>query len=252
MSTRRTVPIVVPLIEPESCSLELRKRLLLENPLFESLAPADLAAVDRSFSEHGFEAGERIVREGEEASRLHIVVRGIVKLSRVTESGGSVLIDILTTGEYFGSIAGYGPGHYEDTATARSGVCTLSIRAVEFRAILLRHSSVALKAVETLSDRLRFAYEMVRRLGGYSAEARVAYVLLRLAGKLGVPWKGGSTLIQAPLTREELASMAATTTETASRVVSRLHKKRIVESGRGWLAVTDHDTLRMLVPDFRA
>ena len=200
MPARRNAPIVVPAVDSDSCSLELRRKLLGENPLFQDLSPADLGGIPDESTERGFEPGEAIVREGDRADRLFIVACGIVELTRATESGGTVLIDVLTGGEYFGSLAGFGPREYEDTAVARSGVCVLSIGA---------------------------------------------------ADKLGFPWKSGKTLIQAPLAREELASMAATTTETARRVVNSLHKRGFVKSGRVWLALADEEALRALVPDYR-
>ncbi len=249
MANRRNIPIVLPHIEAESCTIGLREKILAEIPFFEALSAADVHSINQRFVDRGFEPGATIIREGESADRLLVVAMGIVKLFRTTESGGTILIDILGSGEYFGSLAGYGPDRYQDTAIARSRVCALSIDSVAFRRILGEHSSVALKAVEALSNRLHLAHEMVRQLGGYSAEARIAYVLLRLADKLGVSWQD-STLIQAPLTREELASMAGTTTETASRAVSRLQKQHIITAGRGWIALTDGEALRELAPEY--
>jgi len=249
MAIRRSIPITLPDIDVESCTIEFREKVLAGIPFFQSLSVGNVRSINQRFIDRGFDPGSTIIREGEPAERLFVVALGIVKLFRNTDSGDTVLIDILGSGEYFGSLAGYGPSRYEDSAIARSRVCALSIDAAAFREILSEYSSVALKSVEALSNRLHLAQEMVRQLAGYSAEARIAYVLLRLADKLGTPWKG-STFIQAPLTREELASMAGTTTETASRAVSRLQKRGIITTGRGWIALTDRDALRELSPEY--
>ena len=249
MSDRRSVPIVLPRVEADSCSIELREKILRDIPMFEDLSATDIASINQLFVDRGFEPGATIIREGERADRLFVVAMGIVTLSRATESGGTVLMDILTTGEYFGSIAGYGPSTYEDTAVAQSKVCALSIDSSAFRRILVEHPQVALKSIEILTDRLHLAHEMMRQLGGYPAEARIAHILLRLAGKLGVPWEG-CTLIQAPLSREQLASMAGTTTETASRTVSRLQRLGAIRAGRGWIALANTPALRELAPEF--
>lgn len=248
VASRRSSPVVLPDISFEACTPALRERLLAENPLFAELSADKVAEVNRRFADTGFEAEQAIIHEGERAERLYIVAMGIVKLFRTTESGGTVLIDILSEGDYFGSIAGYGPHYYEETAVARSTVCALSIGTEEFRAILREHASVGLRAVEALSDRLSLAHRMVQHLGGYPAEARVAYVLLRLADKLGRPWEG-ATLIGAPVSREEIASMAGTTPETASRVLSGFQRSGAVVAGRGWVAVSDAAALREAAPD---
>jgi CRP-like cAMP-binding protein len=73
-------------------------------------------------------------------------------------------------------------------------------------------------------------------------ERRLAYTLLKLAEKFGQPKELG-LLIQVPLSRDDLAEMAGTTTETASRVMSQFQKDGLIDSGRGWVAVTNRDGL---------
>jgi CRP-like cAMP-binding protein len=46
-------------------------------------------------------------------------------------------------------------------------------------------------------------------------------------------------LIQVPLARQDLADMAGTTVETASRVLSQFQKAGLVRSGRQWVAIAD-------------
>jgi CRP-like cAMP-binding protein len=248
MAPRRRTPIVLPDISTDACTPALRERLLAENPLFQDLDQRALAEVNERFTDTGFSAGQAIVHEGGKAERLYLVALGIVKLYRSTENGESVLIDILSSGDYFGSIAGFGPEQYTETAEARSTVCSLSIDGPAFRAIVERYSAVALRTVETLSNRLTLAHELLTQFGGYDASSRVAYVLSRLARKLGTEWEG-KTLIGAPLSREELASMAGTTTETCSRIISALQRDGVVEAGRRWVAIAATDALAALEPE---
>jgi len=61
--------------------------------------------------------------------------------------------------------------------------------------------------------------------------------LLMLSAKLG------PTL---PFTRQEIANMAGTTTETAIRVTSQLKERRIIRSVRGKIIILDETKLRLL------
>lgn len=248
MTRRRASPVTLPEVSCRICTAELRYRLLSENPLFAELSADDLEKVNARFAVSGFETGETIQREGDPARQFWIVVSGVIKLFRTTESGASVLIDFLVAGDHFGSIAGYGSEACEETVVTLSSVCALSLGVREFHSILREHPPVALRAVEVLSDRLRLAHNMVHHLGGYPARARIAYILLRLVEKLGTPWEG-STLIQAPLSREDIASMAGTATETASRVLSAFQKEGAVLTGREWVAVVDPEALEAAAPD---
>jgi CRP-like cAMP-binding protein len=79
-------------------------------------------------------------------------------------------------------------------------------------------------------------------LSALPAEARIANTLIILGVKFGKPSDAG-LLLHVPLTREDLAAMTGTTTETASRVISQFQKDGLVQSGRQWLALCDMDRL---------
>jgi CRP-like cAMP-binding protein len=55
--------------------------------------------------------------------------------------------------------------------------------------------------------------------------------------------KLGSTL---PFTRQEIAGMAGTTTETAIRVMGHLKERGIISSVRGKVTILDEEKLRLL------
>lgn len=247
MSSRRHTPVIPPHISHDSCTPGLRRELIRENPLFWELSAAEIDQINEQFIDQGFDADETILREGEPANRLYVVALGIVKLFRSTDTGASSLIDVLSSGDYFGSLPAYGPKEYEETAVAKSTVCALSVDSETFRRIIEKHPSVGLQTIDALSNRLSLAHEMVTQLRGYDAEARTAYVLLRLATKLGQEWEG-STLIRSPLSREEIAAMAGTTTETCSRVLTALRRRGVIEAGREWVAIADWEALRSIAP----
>jgi CRP-like cAMP-binding protein len=87
---------------------------------------------------------------------------------------------------------------------------------------------------------------MVSQLSVHSVEQRIAHLLLRLARKFGQPSEVGR-LIQAPLSREDLAEMTGTTTESASRVISQWQKAGWIETGRQWIAVKENEKLKEIL-----
>ncbi|MFO8063004.1 MAG: cyclic nucleotide-binding domain-containing protein, partial [Spirochaetia bacterium] len=116
VSSRRYNPVSLPNIEFDSCTPDLRKKLLHESPLFRELDSVAIEEINTHFADHGYAARETIIQEGAPAERFFIVALGIVKLFRYTESGDSVLLDVLGQGDHFGSPAGFGPNHYRETA----------------------------------------------------------------------------------------------------------------------------------------
>ncbi len=242
---RRTTPLKTEVVEPHMCGLDVRLRVLGRVPFFAGLSPAALRDINRLFHEHGYGPQETIYLEGDPAERLFVVAAGKVKLLRHTLAGQEVLLDVLVPGEFFGSLSTLGHLTYPDTANAQTSACVLSVSAEAFEGVLAQHPPVALKVLETVAARLREAHATIQQLSGHPAESRLAAVLLKLAAKLGEPERG-AVLIQMPLSRQDLAAMTGSTTETVSRVMSQFRRQGLIRAGRQWVAIADAARLRAL------
>lgn len=242
MSERRETPLRSEEIEADHCSVDVRLEKLGMVPFFKPLSEEDLKEVNRRFRARHFDRGDVIYREGEAAALLRIVVAGKVKLIRPTLEGQDVLIDILSPGEYFGSLPSMGDEVYQDTAIAQTKSCVLSVGIDAFRKILNQYPQIAVKVLEFTSDRLAKAQEKIKQLRTFSVEERIAYLLHKLSKKFGEQSDEG-LLIQMPLSRRELADMVGTTPETASRIISKFKDKGWLETGRQWIAITDQEAL---------
>ncbi len=242
MTPRRKTPLRIEVTETHQCSVDLRLQILHGLPFFADLPHADVKHVNHLFHEYGYAPNETICFAGDPAERLFVVADGRVKLMRHSLSGKNVLLDMLTPGEFFGSLSALGEDVYPDTAEAQTQSCVLSISAADFRHVLEKHPKVALKVLETTALRLRDAQERVRQLSALTVEGRVANVLLVLGKKFGRRSDVG-LLIEAPLTRDDLAAMTGTTTESASRVMSQFQKDGLIQTGRKWVSILDQKAL---------
>ncbi len=200
MSLRRKTPLQSENIEPVSCTIDLRHRILQALPFFRDLSVGQITEINTFFHERGFAENDVIYAAGEPTTTLYVVAAGKVKLVRHTLTGQDVLLDLLTSGELFGSIPVLGDSEYLETAQAQTVCCVLSASAEDFQAILRRYPSVALALLEILAERLRAAHQMIQQLHASSVESRLAATLLKLAEKLGEEQRG-STLIQVPISR---------------------------------------------------
>jgi CRP-like cAMP-binding protein len=231
-------PVRLDWVDPAVCSLEYRLKIIGRLPFFKHLPTDAISKINDLFHDHDASANERIYFEGDEAGYLYLVAMGKVKLVRNTTSGREVLLDILHGGEYFGSLTIFGGRLYTETAIAQTDCCILKISAEDFEQILSDHPDVTRKVLEAVSQRLVESQEIVKQLSTYTAEQRIASALLRLAGKLGEA-RGQGVLIQLPFSRQDLAAMTGSTTETVSRVMSRFAEEGWIKSGRKWVTLTD-------------
>jgi CRP/FNR family transcriptional regulator, nitrogen oxide reductase regulator len=245
MSPRNT-PLHLEPVEPHMCSPALRLEILGGVPFFAGLEQDDLEQVSLRFREKGYQSGEVVYYEGDPAEQLYVVADGTLRLIRYTSAGRSVLLDLLVQGEFTGSLGGPEDELYHETSEAHTPVCLLTIGRQEFRQILGLHPEAALAVLDLTYKRLATSRQTVLALSAYTAEQRIAQTLLTLARKLGKPAEQG-LLIQTPLSREDLAHLTGTTTETASRVMSQLQKDGLIASGRGWVAILDKTALERRV-----
>ncbi len=198
----------------------------------EELAELAVLAVERSFA-----SGQFIFWEGENPDWFYLVCEGRVKILKQSSSGKEFIVAFFVPGEMFGEVAVFEGKPYPASAQAMARVRVLGIEQEQFLSFLASRPAVALKIITVLGARLRDAHDRLRDMAAEKVEQRLAKILLMLFSKLGP---------SLTFTRQEVADMAGTTTETAIRIMSRLHKDGIVRSSRGKITVLDEAKLRML------
>lgn len=242
---RRATPLAHSCATPHNCPRPLRLDVLSHSKFFTGLPQDEIAAIDRQMHVHGYAENEPIYHAGTTATHLYVLAAGRIKLVRPAFDSQEVLVEVVTPGGLFGTLGSLGDPSYPDTAHALTVSCALRISADEFRKVLHDHPTVALRVLDDLAARLEQARRTVRNLSNGTIQQRIAATLLALAEQVGVPHDGG-TLLQVPLTRSDLAAMSGTTTESASRVLSRLHRDGIIDTGRRWTSIIDRTRLATL------
>jgi len=201
--------------------------------LFSSLKPAELEELAGLTTERCFQAGQYIFWEGDSGEHLFLVAEGRVKISKLSSQGKEVILAFFSPGEIFGEVALFEGRVYPASAQASADARVLAIGRRDFLNILSRHPDI----IGVLSGRLREAQWRLKDLALERADQRLARVLMMLSAKLG------ETL---PFTRQEIADMAGTTTETAIRFMSRLKDGGIISSDRGRIVILKNDRLKLI------
>jgi len=245
MAKRRRSPVENETVDAAQCSPGLRLSIVRGLPFLSSLDEEAIVAVGSLFQEKGFAAGEIICFSQSPATHFYVVASGLVKLLHHTEEGRDVILDLLGRGGFFGQLFHSGQDRYTYSVQALTATCALAISGRSFQGVLNTYPTVALDMLKVVSVMLESAQATIRRLSVDSAEKRLAAVLARLGEKFGEKKEVG-LLIQLPLSREDLADMSGTTTETASRVISELRREDIIRTGRRWVSIRDFRRLSSL------
>lgn len=245
--SRRKSPVEPTIVNQDlHCSVEDQRKLLGASPYFVSLEPDQIRELQTSFLQRHYEAGDRVQIAGEPATRINIVAAGMVKLVRPTPDGQDVLLDFLGPGEHFGSLAALGSATYQEDVTAHTSCCILYTTAETFQEILKTYPAVAIASLHMVAARLRDAQATIEQLSAYPVEHRVASTLLHLAAKRGKEHEG-ATLIEMPLSRQDIADMTGAKVETVSRVMSEFRRSGLIDSGRRWISVLDGEGLSQVI-----
>jgi CRP/FNR family transcriptional regulator, cyclic AMP receptor protein len=153
--------------------------------------------------------GKTLVRQGEAGTGAWRVEHGILRVSLVTPDGRELVLDLLGPGDVTGDPAG------------SPAVCTVeALRPARLRVADDDQLTVALAHLAGRTAALACDVAWL------DVATRIERRLHDLAARFGRPVPGG-TLIPITLRQDEIASMAATSRESANRAIGRL-----VQSGR--------------------
>jgi CRP/FNR family transcriptional regulator len=214
-----------------------KEEALKRTVLFSDLSQSELGELVKLTSERSYEVGEYVFWEGDSGDYLYTVGEGRIKVSKLSSQGKEVIIAFFSPGEMFGEVALFEGKAYPASAQAATAARVLAIRRQDFLKLLTKHPQIALVIIGVLSGRLREAQWRLKDLALERVDQRLARVLLMLSAKLG------ETL---PFTRQEIADMAGTTTETTIRFISRLKEGKIISSDRGKLVILNKTKLELI------
>jgi CRP/FNR family transcriptional regulator, cyclic AMP receptor protein len=217
-------------------------RLLARTEVFSDLEPRELEAVAQVAVPRRWERGQVIFREGDEGDTCYLLRSGAVVLTREHQDGRMVALAELRAGAMFGELAMFRGETRSATAEAFEATTAVALLAGDMQRLIRRHPELALKLLAALAERVsrtneRLLQQSFQTVAGRVASALVAQTIARQAE--GAP--DADVLIRA--TQAEIANLAGTSRESASRFLATLERAGVVTLGRG--KVTVHDPARL-------
>jgi len=208
-----------------------------QSPIFASLDEDELKKIAGLATPRHFKKGEFIILEGDTPPSFYIIQEGRVKVFKQSSSGKDFIIGAFHRGDTFGEVAVFDGKPCPASAQAMDETTVLTIRREEFLSCVTQNPTIAMKIIGIIGERVKSAHARLRDLAADRVEQRLAKVLLMLSSKYG------PTL---PFTKQEIADLTGTTTETAIRVMSRLKDSGIIRSTRGETVILDEAKLELL------
>ncbi len=183
---------------------------------------------------------EVIYSEGSYPNAVYFLKNGKIKNLKSNEFGKEYIIELHKPGDFFGYLDLLENTAYQDTAMALQDSEVVIIPKDEFNALLYNNRDVATKFIKMLSNEVREREERLLKLAYNSVRKRVAESLIMLANRYQ---EDKSKPFAISITREDLASIVGTATETVIRTLSDFKDEHLIEMKGSLITVLDYEKL---------
>lgn len=220
-----------------------------------ALSPSPACQPDQTLSQRISECGSKLSCEkgatffaqGGKPEGIFLLVAGSVKLSMSSSDGRTLILGFLGPGTVLGLAATILGRTHESTAETVEAVTAVFVPRLAFLKLVQERPRTTFEVAELLSERCKELLNELRTIGlCESAQQRLATFLLGLRAQS----KENGGYIRLPgASQEDLAQMVGLSRETASRVLTRLKKRRVLDWKRSTLVVRDWGALQKLAAE---
>lgn len=197
------------------------------NSIFKELTGDALNELEALKSCKQYHKGEVIFSEGSFPRGLFCVQSGKIKLSQTGTDGKEQIVHLAHDGDIMGYRAILGEDTYSCSALALEDSKVCFIPKSNFNDLLENNSKLTLQVVHLLSDELKEAERKITITAQQPVKNRLAQALLSLKKNYGLDTENNT--INVRIKREELANLAGTTRETATRLLYDLQEQKAIE-----------------------
>ncbi len=198
---------------------------------------ADLAA-DRNINH--YKKKQPIYTEGNHPNRLYYVQKGKIKTCKTNDAGKELTVGLFNEGDFFGYNALLEETVYKETAEAIEDSDVAIIPKEDFENFLHNSKEVTHKFIKLLAKNVTEKENQLLGLAYNSLRKRVADALLTLQNKYQ---KEKQNKFSIHISREDLANIAGTATESLIRTLSDFKSEKLIEIKDGYIIICNEKKL---------
>jgi len=190
-----------------------------------------------------FKKKDDIYKEGAYPKGLFFISKGRVKTYQTNKDGKELVTNLLKEGDFFGYLPLLQEGKYNGSASALEDCELYFINKEDFFSLIYKNAAVSRRFIEILSDNLRENEQQLIKLAYSSVRKRVAEALVKLFDKYKTEQEMPFSIA---LSREDLAQIVGTATETVIRTLSDFKEEKYIEITGGKIKIINYDKLKNL------
>jgi len=186
---------------------------------------------------------ETIFSEESSPVFLYFLVKGKIKTYRSHEYGKEFITTLYKEGDFFGYLALLEEKDYSETAEALEDSEVCLIPKVDFYALLHNNVNVMRTFIKMLSGNVAEKEKQLITLAYSSVRKRVAEALLHLQERYS---KSADQSFSMAISREDLANMVGTATESLIRTLSEFKEDKLIEIKGSSVTIIDAAKLKRM------
>lgn len=181
-----------------------------------------------------------IYRKGEYSTGLYFLVKGKVKLYQINADGKEITTQLLKPGDYFGYESLLSDESHFDGAEVLENAEVCHVPKDDFMKLMYTNRDVTSKFIRLLSNNVEEKERQLLDLAYKTVRKRVADALVELYDK----YKGDESDFVIAISRDDLASIVGTSTESTIRMLSEFKKSGFIQIQGSKIKVLEPEKLR--------
>lgn len=218
--------------------------------LFSDLSETQVCTISDHKNLISHRKGQILYYEGTKPLGIFCINSGVVKVYKTASNGKEQILHLAQKGDFLGYAALLGEENYTNSAMIIEDAKICFIPKESFLSTLFNNTPFFKRITKALSHEIGVMEEKLTDATQKSIRERLAYVLIQLANCYGVEG-GESQKIDLILSREEIAGMVGTATESVIRLLSEFKKDNLIDLDGKRIIVKDKRGLARL-SDFYA
>lgn len=179
----------------------------------------------------------------ERSDTIYMLKEGKVKISRVSEDGKKMTLQLIGSGEIFGESAILGQEKRENIAEVVEDAVICSINRTMFQELLANNPKMNLSINKFIGLRIRKIQAHVEDLVFKDAKERVVAFLERYTKTFGKKMIDG-WMVRPFLTHQEIADLTATSRQTVNTILNELVNNQEIKYTRRYFQVLRADWIQ--------
>ncbi|RBN50818.1 Crp/Fnr family transcriptional regulator [Flavobacterium psychrolimnae] len=208
-----------------------------------ALTKDELIKLSDCKTSHIIKKGDVIFEEGENVNGIYCIKDGVCKLTKLSANGKDHIVKLVTKGELLGQRSMISDEPVNLSAVALEDMQVCFIPKSEVMGYFDKNNQFSMNVMKSICGDLKEADDHMVNLAQKTVKERLAETLLYLNDTFG---KNEDSSLKVQLSRDELASIIGTATESCIRLLSDFKKLGLIELTGKKIVLKDINALKKL------